>query len=142
MAGDNDSDSDPNYSDPDDDNDEIPDSWEGLHGLDPLLDDASANPDGDSFSNLEEYVSDTSPTNGAGFPKLELNLPPTNDLLEISFATSPARNYRVYFSGDLGEDSWLPLSSELQGTGASILIQDPAATNETNRFYRLRITLP
>ena len=47
----------------DDDNDGMPDEWEVLYGFDPLNDDASADPDGDEYSNLEEYTLDRHPTN-------------------------------------------------------------------------------
>jgi len=39
----------------DSDSDLLPDDWEIQFGLDPLVDDASEDPDGDSISNLEEY---------------------------------------------------------------------------------------
>ena len=53
--------------DPDDDNDGLPDSWEIQYGLDPLddtgNDGASGDPDGDGFTNLQEYQGGTAPTN-------------------------------------------------------------------------------
>ncbi len=60
--------------DSDDDNDTMPDDWELANGLNPLLDDAMANPDGDTFTNLQEYVQGTDPqvfdvdTDGDGIP--------------------------------------------------------------------------
>mgnify|MGYP003572122216 CR=1 FL=1 len=44
-----------NNADTDDDNDGMPDTWELLYGLDPLKDDAAADPDGDEISNINEY---------------------------------------------------------------------------------------
>jgi hypothetical protein len=46
----------------DTDGDRLPDWWELLHGLDPLVTNASADPDGDGWTNLEEYNAGTSPT--------------------------------------------------------------------------------
>ncbi len=40
---------------PDADGDQMPDSWENLHGLDPNVDDADQDADGDGLTNLEEY---------------------------------------------------------------------------------------
>ena len=45
----------------DSDHDGMPDAWESTYGLNHLLDDASANPDGDTFTNLEEYNAGTNP---------------------------------------------------------------------------------
>lgn len=50
---------DPNYADTD--NDEMPDGWEVLHGLDPLVNDAADDPDGDDATNFEEYDAGTNP---------------------------------------------------------------------------------
>ncbi|MCK5558989.1 MAG: tandem-95 repeat protein [Thermoplasmata archaeon] len=56
---DTDSDGIPDYRDDDDDNDLIPDTWEDKYNLDPLdPTDADKDSDGDTFSNLEEYLGD------------------------------------------------------------------------------------
>ncbi|MGB9436639.1 MAG: hypothetical protein WCB15_01750, partial [Desulfobacterales bacterium] len=52
---DTDGDGEGNNADTDDDNDGMPDAWELLYGLDPLKDDAAADPDGDEISNIDEY---------------------------------------------------------------------------------------
>jgi subtilisin-like proprotein convertase family protein len=55
-----DTDTAPNDADTDDDG--MPDGWEVQYGLDPLADDASDDLDGDGYTNLEEYIDGTDPT--------------------------------------------------------------------------------
>ncbi|MBR9985933.1 MAG: hypothetical protein KFF68_08490 [Desulfosarcina sp.] len=59
---DNDGDGIGDNQDPDDDNDGIPDAWEITYGLDPLVNDADLDADGDGWTNLEEFQADTNPT--------------------------------------------------------------------------------
>lgn len=46
----------------DDDGDGMHNSWETFHGLNPNVDDAAGNPDGDAFDNIAEYLAGTDPT--------------------------------------------------------------------------------
>jgi len=59
-------------SDPDTDGDGMPDWWEMTHGLNPLVNDASLDPDNDGLTNLQEYQHGTDPhnadTDGDGMP--------------------------------------------------------------------------
>ena len=43
------------------DNDLMPDYWEVAHGLNPTINDADDDPDGDFFSNSQEFLDDTDP---------------------------------------------------------------------------------
>jgi len=51
-----------NAYDLDDDNDRMPDYWEQMYGLNPLVNDASSDPDHDGYSNLQEYLRGSNPT--------------------------------------------------------------------------------
>lgn len=61
---------DPNLSDTD--SDEMPDVWEVIHGLNPLVDDAGADLDNDGYTNLQEYLYRTQPNDDSSKPR-----PPT-----------------------------------------------------------------
>ncbi len=59
----------PDHVDPDDDNDGMSDVWEDEHDLDPMNPaDAGMDSDGDSFSNLEEFLADTNPGDETSIP--------------------------------------------------------------------------
>lgn len=57
-----------NHSDPDDDNDGMPDEWELKYTLNPFVDDATDDPDADGWSNIMEYEGDTDPTDPNSHP--------------------------------------------------------------------------
>ena len=50
-----------NNADTDDDNDGMPDTFENLNGLNPLVDDADQDPDSDTVTNLNEFLQGTNP---------------------------------------------------------------------------------
>jgi hypothetical protein len=65
----NDNDSVGDICDPDDDNDGMSDEWETIYGLNPLVDDAHEDKDGDGFSNIREFRKGTDPTDIQDFPE-------------------------------------------------------------------------
>ncbi|PAW91549.1 MAG: hypothetical protein B9S33_00745 [Pedosphaera sp. Tous-C6FEB] len=52
----------------DTDGDALPDGWEFYSGTNPLVADATADPDGDGFTNWQEFRTATSATNALSFP--------------------------------------------------------------------------
>ena len=57
-----------NNADTDDDGDGMDDDWETTYSLDPLVDDAADDLDGDTYSNLEEYLAGTDPSDASETP--------------------------------------------------------------------------
>lgn len=59
-----------NNADLDDDNDGMPDTWEQQHTLNPLVNDAAEDEDGDGFTNLQEYRGGSDPNDPASKPAM------------------------------------------------------------------------
>ncbi len=56
------------WANADSDGDGMPDCWEVQHGLNPLVNDAEGDADGDRYSNLLEYMEGTAPNNASDHP--------------------------------------------------------------------------
>ena len=149
IAGpaDNDMDGDPDSSDPDDDNDQLPDLLEAQLGSDPFLADSDGNGvsdgdednDGDGQSNLVEFlITLTDPTDPGSTFVTCLEVDPNNpDQLLLTFPTLLGRNYAVRSGNDL---SSLPVLTSFNGTGDEfsfvIVPNQPLAT-----FFRVEVSL-
>jgi len=128
----------------DTDFDGIPNDWEILYGLDPNASNGpSANADDDWMTDLEEYIADTHPTNGASFfPKIILTDPPLGTMVLDVDPTSTARVYHVSWNTNLLElpQTWTLYPPEKTGTGSAISF---TVTNEVpNRSFRTGVRLP
>jgi glycosidase len=86
------------YTDWDDDNDGLPDTWETAHGLDPWDADgvqgADGDRDGDQMSNREEFLAGTDPGDPASRLVLTLRDIP-GSTLEVAWPSVDGRRYRV-----------------------------------------------
>jgi hypothetical protein len=67
-TGDHDNDGTANDTDPDDDNDIMPDQWEIANSLNFLRDDAAEDADGDGFTNIVEYNRGSDPSDINDYP--------------------------------------------------------------------------
>lgn len=141
LIPDTDTDADPDFNDPDDDNDGMPDDWELWYGFDRIDDmDAAENPDDDGFTNLEEFLADTNPTNGLSFFAVE-------GIGSITPVTVyiPASTGRVYSLEHI-ENHYLGVWSNvngqvnLPGNGSILMLLDTNAA--VHRGYRVKVSLP
>ena len=124
--------------DPDIDGDGIPNDWETLYFGGPTNAMPNADPDGDKFNNLREYVADTNPTNGASFFHIEAF---SNDVgWIVYFLSSTGRSYALQLATNLlSPGPWVSGASEM-GNGDVMSFTDPEVS--TMRVYRVEVTLP
>jgi hypothetical protein len=127
--------------DRDTDGDGLPDGWEIANGLNPLSatgdDGPDGDPDGDGFTNYQEYLAGTSPRN----PKSALLLSVMRDAPNaavLTFPSGPSRTLTVLYRDNLNVGAWrvlITLTAPVEG--GTMIWRDPP-TNST-RFYRLRL---
>jgi hypothetical protein len=109
---------------------------------------ASCNPDGDGFSNLQEYLAGTDPTNASSAFRV-LSLESTNNDILVTWQTAGGRTNVVQSAPDLtplgagqaGSYSNVSPNIILPGTGDTTTnwLDTGGATNGVGRFYRVRV---
>ena len=59
--------------------------------------------------------------------------------IDLSFLTMPLGSYRIQWTSNLPASAWNTLTlTNITGTGGVLHVTDPAATNQSNRFYRVK----
>ncbi|MFC4991272.1 GDSL-type esterase/lipase family protein [Rubritalea tangerina] len=120
----------------DSDNDGLSDAWEYQHFG--HLTSTHPNADGDSRSNLEEYLADTIPTNPASQLTLQA-LTKVGTTTTLTINSSLQRNYSLYRSSDLGtQDPWSIVDGPLSGNGSLLLLKD--TSSHTKAFYKVEVS--
>jgi hypothetical protein len=124
----------------DSDGDGIPDAYETAHGLNPSLNDAALDPDGDGLTNLQEYLAGSDPHDATSKMSLTLTSQAGGDMA-IDVATLAGKTYRIEKRLSLGSGTvWLPLVENILGTGSVLRITDPGAiTQSSSGFYRVLV---
>jgi len=74
--------------DMDDDNDGMPDAWETQYGLNPIVNDAGDDSDGDGINNLDEYLHGSSPLLKSGDLNLDGEISLPDAILSLKVLTS------------------------------------------------------
>lgn len=128
----------------DSDADGIPDWWMWQHfgHWDAQTNDfsrASDDPDADGFSNRDEFVAGTDPRSALALPSFHC-IDSGDGRAILSFEASPARMYGIQSTTNLGGGVWTNRYDAIPGAGTTIFLPD--ATDEPQKYYRLRVRLP
>ncbi|WP_193214672.1 choice-of-anchor Q domain-containing protein [Luteolibacter marinus] len=109
---------------------------------DPAVSGSGQDPDGDGRINADEYAADTDPLSAASFFRALLAVETGGSVAVEVNDSSPGRLYTLEASGDLGRtDGWQVLAGPVPGTGANLLLGDPAEV-PGRKFYRARVEVP
>jgi len=121
------------------DGDTLPNWWETQYGFDPLTSNAPGmNSDGDWMTDVEEFISDTIPTNAASYL-------PNATMIEqwmVASETYTSRIYSTWWSTNLLDEpqTWTRLSPEQTGTGSMLWF---SFTNQSPMMiFRTGVRLP
>lgn len=132
----------PDDCDPDVDGDLLPNDWELLYGFDPFdiniqNFETYLDPDLDGYTNLDEYIAGSNPTNDASFPVVtSIQSVPA---LEIAWPSVTGRIYDLLSASNLAGAPWLILTGGVAGTGSDLQILFTNAS--PHGFYQYRVKL-
>jgi hypothetical protein len=131
-----------NVADFDQDVDLLPDWWESTYTNSATAMSSATDSDGDDFTNFEEYLADTNPTNPASF--FEMSGFMASAVQTVYFTGSTARQYQVFYTtNDLAATNvvWIAAhTNKISGTGSNSAIT--VTNTQEKAFYRLRVTQP
>jgi hypothetical protein len=100
---------------------------------------ASADPDGDRFTNLQEYLAGTAPLDSNSFFHISDIARDGSDIL-ISFGTVTGRVYSVERTDSLAAGGWQTVTTNVPGTGSIAQIRQVGGATQRERFYRLLVS--
>jgi len=122
----------------DSDKDGLPDSWELAHGLNPTnKNDATLDADGDSMSNLQEYIAGTDPQDPQSYLRIDAAPGPNSGAI-LSFTAISNRTYSIVYNTNLTNGTWTRLMDVAIAAGTNRPITFTNAPNaEPGRTYRL-----
>ncbi len=124
----------------DSDGDGIPDAWEAVHGMNPLLNDAASDDDGDGATNWQEYLAGTNVHDPKHRLATTVSVGTGGDV-SIDLTAIGGRSYRIEKRSSLsGSTPWVPFIENFYVTGPTLHLTDPgAAAASSSGFYRAMV---
>ena len=121
----------------DTDGDGLPDTWETQNGLSPTnsvgINGANGDPDGDGFTNLQEFMAGTNPQDAASLLRItQISTGGTS----IAWSSIPGRNYQVLATTNVAAAFQL-ISGTITAFGSPTSFTNSAPAGAA-RFYRVR----
>ena len=130
-----------NNADTDDDNDGMPDSYETANGLNPLVDDADADLDGDGLLNGDEYVAGTLPNDPLSLFKVDGIEGAGAGDIRLYWSNVVGRTYSVNHSQE-PDGGFLPLSEPIETSGSVNTVTIPLVNLYTSGFFNIEVEYP
>ena len=120
----------------DSDSNGLNDDWEvanfGQLGVDP-----DADPDGDGFTNVQEFIAGTDP-NDATSAFVITSIAEDGDDIVITFASVSGKTYEGQHSNEPLGPIWVAFTN-VTATSDSTEVTDPGAASEPERYYRVQV---
>jgi hypothetical protein len=100
----------------------------------------NADPDGDGWTNAQEFASGTDPNNRGSSLHVSQMQASGGDMF-VDFATVAGKSYRLERSDSLESGSWQVVQDNIAGNGGTLRITDAGGAGRAKRFYRI-VVLP
>jgi hypothetical protein len=96
--------------------------------------------DGDGFTNDQERLAGTDPTNGTSALRLaNFSRAPNGESFSLTWASVPGKTYRVQTSDTLLSNEWIPIGDPITATASTSTLSVPTNALESRRFFRVSL---
>jgi hypothetical protein len=122
------------------DGDGLPDSWEERYfgSTNSSEGAASADPDGDGLTNLEEFRAGSDPLHPESASRI-LSVQMVGNDVQLFFAAVQGKAYQLEWSDRMRDGVWKAAGDPVTGKGSVLRLVDKGGAGALSRFYRVRV---